>query len=91
MHVRTDPTGARVDVDGLGEVCVKTPCTFQAPKGREITVRVRGRSASVVRSLVFNDATDLDLRLAGTAKRKPARTQPAAGAPGDLKVPALFR
>jgi hypothetical protein len=56
-------------------------------------LRVRNRSASVVRTLTFDDATDLDLRMAAAQKPKSqAAAQPAKGAPlGDLKVPAVFR
>jgi hypothetical protein len=91
VHVRTQPSGAQVAVDGLGRVCLTTPCVFQAPRGRELTLRVRSKSASIVRTLVFDDATDLDLRLAGATRNMAARVPEKLRAPGDLKVPALFR
>jgi eukaryotic-like serine/threonine-protein kinase len=93
VTLRTQPSGARAEIDGVGQVCARTPCVFEAPAGQEITLRVRGNNASVVRTVSFVEPTALQLKLGATKAPAPTRLEPAKAPPAvsDLKVPSLFR
>ena len=57
LMVNTNPSGARVYVEGRGEVCSPSPCQFQLPASTEpITVRANaGRASAELQVIALND------------------------------------
>ncbi len=96
VRLRTQPNGASVNVDGMGEVCRATPCAFLVPRDQDITLHAKAGTLSAVRTLSFAEPSDVELRLSrptpagGTAKAKVA-PQPTQTARSELKIPAAFR
>jgi hypothetical protein len=94
--VSTDPAGARVWVVGRGEVCERSPCSFQTEIGRPITVRARSGRAEGESELTpaANTMVQLELR---PVRRAPHRGDHeggghgGGGTTGDLKIPDIFR
>lgn len=91
--IRTEPSGARVTVEGTDLTCAATPCSLQAPRGRALVLRAQAGARSAARTLTFQDATEIHLTLAAPARRRaPAMgTKSVAKPSSDLKVPAAFR
>jgi hypothetical protein len=84
VHVTTQPPGASVRVAGGGEVCARTPCSFDAVRGAPISLQARRSGREALATLSPTSATELHLVLTGAAPR-------SAGAQDDLKVPEIFR
>jgi eukaryotic-like serine/threonine-protein kinase len=68
VTIRTQPPGARVSLDGQGEICAATPCVATLPRHAPLTLRADRGKASAVRTLQLDDATALDLRLTTPAR-----------------------
>ncbi|HEX2678490.1 MAG TPA: hypothetical protein VHM19_17680, partial [Polyangiales bacterium] len=93
VTLRTLPVGARASIDGFGEVCSTTPCSFPVPRARSLTLRAQSGQLAATRSLELDENAELDLVLApSAAKRKPRSDGArAVSASHDLKTPAAFR
>jgi serine/threonine protein kinase len=93
--VRTRPAGASVSAVGTDARCSAAPCALAVPRGRPITLRAETNTASVERTLTFDDDAEVELRVNARkgAARNPYVKQVAAPGrmPNDLKVPSIFR
>jgi serine/threonine protein kinase len=91
VRVTTQPPGARVRVVGGGDVCSKTPCSFEAVRGAPLSLHaVRGarQTTTVIRP---SDTMELYLVLENQVEKPVAPVeQPDRGGDG-LKVPEMFR
>jgi serine/threonine protein kinase len=83
VRVRTQPRGASVSAVGTEARCTSAPCALAVPRGRPVTLRAETHSASVERTLTFDEEADVELHV-GTRNKS---THP----PSDLKVPSIFR
>jgi serine/threonine-protein kinase len=93
VRVTTEPPGASVRLaDGL-EVCASTPCSFDAVRGAEISLKARRGTRDASATLHPVEATQLHLVLDARASKPgaPSPSRPVASAHDDLKVPAIFR
>ncbi|MBX3268838.1 MAG: serine/threonine protein kinase [Sandaracinaceae bacterium] len=103
VSVNTTPSGARVWVEGRGEVCAATPCQFETVAGEPITLRSRIGPSEAESELAPAESTTVHLvllrRPAGTGRRGGAKAaeggEPTGtgrrGGGGDLKFPDIFR
>lgn len=105
VSVTTTPSGARIEVDGVGTVCVTTPCSFETPAGQSIRLRARKGRLSAVRDLEPVQAMAVELVLARRGRddrdspeatgsdESASMTRMSGEGPSihDLKVPDLFR
>lgn len=100
VSVNTTPAGARVWVEGRGQVCDATPCRFETEAGQEITLRARSGRSEGETLLTPGESTTIQLEMRRT---RPAGRRGGArggggrggggrrGAGGDLKIPDMFR
>ncbi|MEY4578207.1 MAG: hypothetical protein RL701_2910 [Pseudomonadota bacterium] len=86
VQVRTQPTGASVSAVGTEVYCSAAPCALALPRGRPVTLRAETETASVERTITFDDKTEIEL----TVGNSRAKANKAHGTP-DLKVPSIFR
>jgi hypothetical protein len=95
--VRTHPAGASVSAVGTDAHCSAAPCALAVPRGRPITFRAETSSASVEKTLTFDDKAEVELRVwgrkAGThgSYGKPQVATPTPRTSNDLKIPSIFR
>jgi hypothetical protein len=91
VTVASEPAGATVTVEGRGEVCVPTPCSFTTERGTPVTIQVdkSGYRASKSEVLPSEDTNDVavSLQRRGAAKPRPARGNSRVG---DLMIPDAF-
>jgi eukaryotic-like serine/threonine-protein kinase len=91
VRITTQPAGARVRVVGGGDVCSKTPCSFEAIRGAPLSLHaVRGarQTTTMIRP---SDTMELYLVLENQLE-KPIVPVDAPDRGGDgLKVPEMFR
>jgi eukaryotic-like serine/threonine-protein kinase len=91
VRVTTQPTGARVRVVGGGDVCSKTPCSFEAIRGAPLSLHaVRGarQTTTVIRP---SDTTELHLVLENQPDKPVVPGAPPDRGGDGLKVPEMFR
>ncbi|MGF1469063.1 MAG: serine/threonine protein kinase [Sandaracinaceae bacterium] len=102
ISVTTRPAGARVEVEGRGRVCERTPCDFESEVGQPIAISARlgRREGTMELTPEANTAVQLPMRLRPRAPptRPPEREQveepprrPPPEPVGDLKIPEMFR
>jgi len=98
VRVDTEPSGARITVDGRGQVCDASPCTFETTAGQSIRVRARRGRHVAVRDLEPTEATTLEMTLAAQVRPEQGSSQMGGNSPhmggtsaGELKVPDIFR
>jgi serine/threonine-protein kinase len=102
VRVRTRPSGASVTAVGTDAHCAAAPCSLAVPRGRAVTLRAENSIASVERTYTFDDASEIEIRVApprkaGKGAAKPdddvdhAQPAPMHTRDGDLKIPAIFR
>jgi tRNA A-37 threonylcarbamoyl transferase component Bud32 len=95
ISVQTTPSGAGVFVEGRGQVCDASPCSFDTLAGQEILVRARGGRASAELRLTPSQNTMLPLELRPDRVRTPRQGETprggGGGGGGDLKIPDIFR
>jgi serine/threonine-protein kinase len=96
VTIRTQPAGARVGLEGGGELCRTTPCAADLPRNTPLTLRATLRRLTAVRSLTLDAPTELTLKLGlpprssvsvVRASASAATTKRRAAAP----VPDVFR
>jgi len=102
VHVTSTPTGARVWVEGRGQICDRTPCSFDSSAGEQITVRARAGRSDAETVIAPEENTTIALvlsRRGGAARRGGATKAPEGGTTGgrrrrrggnDLKIPDIF-
>jgi hypothetical protein len=72
LEILTDPEGARVEIEGLGQVCDSTPCEVMVDKDEELSLLAsKGKLASEQTVVASGDPTVAELRL--EPRRKPKR------------------
>jgi serine/threonine protein kinase len=97
VQVRTRPPGASVSAVGTDARCSAAPCALAVPRGRPITLRAETSTASVERTLTFEDKAEVELRVSsrkGAAGKNPygkAQAVAPTRTPNDLKIPSIFR
>jgi serine/threonine protein kinase len=102
VQVRTQPSGASVRAVGTDAHCSAAPCALAVPRGQPVTFRAETESASVERTMTFEDRGEVELQVRSVGHAHPSATATAAAAvgskpaplskiPGDLKVPPMFR
>lgn len=91
VQVNTSVDGARVFVDGQGEVCAPTPCSFETRAGEPITVRARRGRVRGDSQLRPTANTVVELELRPTRRRSRPGNSAGGSGNGDLKVPDIFR
>jgi eukaryotic-like serine/threonine-protein kinase len=103
VRITTDPTGAVISVDGMGQVCSEAPCTVALEPGRP--VNISAKSGAREEATTFTpSAENKELAIAFKAKgapgggkkrknggegEKPGGKEP--GAEGGLKIPDVFK
>jgi hypothetical protein len=95
VTVVTDPEGAVVVVEGMGQVCSKAPCEIQLTQGEPVEVRAElgGKRANMTFT-PSEQNRELELLLKG--KAPPIRKGGGKGGgnsktPSGLKIPDLFK
>jgi serine/threonine-protein kinase len=99
LTVETRPGGARLVVDGRGEVCAATPCSFETPSGEPIVIRATRGRARGVRELTPTQTMMFEMALiarpggggGGGGGGDPDNGRNPGGGSGDLKIPDIFR
>jgi serine/threonine protein kinase len=102
VQIRTQPSGASVRAVGTDAHCSASPCALAVPRGRPVTLRAETETASVERTLTFEDRSEVELQVKAIGHAHSAAAATAAAAvgskpaplrkiPGDLKVPPMFR
>lgn len=95
VRVVTQPAGARVWVDGRGDVCAETPCAFRTPPGAAITVRARRGRAEGEIVITPAGPTEIAIPLVARAGGGGSHSKTGGGGGdlghGDLKIPDVFR
>jgi len=98
ITVETYPAGATVTVDGRGEVCTDTPCSFRHPRGQELSLHARRGRTTATKVLTPEESLTIDLGLGGTrgggGRGKTTGKVGGGGgggASGDLKIPTIWQ
>ncbi|MBW2277056.1 MAG: hypothetical protein JRF63_06155, partial [Deltaproteobacteria bacterium] len=103
VAVVTDPTGAVVTVEGMGQVCSKSPCDVALENGKPVKVKAEldGKSASMTFTpSVQNSELSLVLKgkAAGPIRKGGGKAVGGGKKKGDdgktssgLKIPELFK
>jgi serine/threonine-protein kinase len=99
ITVETDPAGASVSVEGRGEVCESTPCTFDHPRGEELSLRARHGRASATKTITPEETMTIELALTGGRSggghrgggSKTGGGASSGGSAGDLKIPSIWQ
>jgi eukaryotic-like serine/threonine-protein kinase len=90
MNVRTEPAGARLTVEGHGQVCASTPCSFEVARGEPLVLEARRGRQSARERVEPSDHTDVSLRLSAPARASagpPQGDAPAPSTPTDTATP----
>ncbi len=90
VEVVSEPSGATVRVEGRGEVCVPTPCSFTTERDKPVIVEVQktGFKSSKSEVLPHDDTNRLPLSLRKREVRESGQTR--SKRVGDLKIPDAF-
>jgi hypothetical protein len=96
VFVKSEPIGAVISIEGMGQVCKQAPCEVMLKKGETVTfaamIGARKTTMAFTPS-VDNKEITLELKTAAT-KSKPAKKDSGSGnsATSDgLKIPGIFR
>ncbi|MFN0171505.1 MAG: protein kinase domain-containing protein [Bryobacteraceae bacterium] len=85
VKVRTQPSGARVVLDGLAGTACRTPCTVKADAGNHTVVAKLDGFPEVRRTFYVSDEpVDLLITFQKADEAEPARPVPARGAIGTV-------
>jgi hypothetical protein len=91
VRVTTQPAGAHVRVVGAGEVCAKTPCSFEAMRGAPLSLQAVRGNRQTTTLIKPADTTELYLVLESAKVEKPAAPSESPHQGDGLKVPEMFR
>ncbi len=90
VDVVSEPAGATVRVEGRGEVCVPTPCSFATERDQPVIVEVEKAGFKSSKSSVLphddNNSLSLSMRKREVRESAPKRNNRV----GDLKIPDAF-
>ena len=103
VHVTTDPAGAVISVDGMGQVCSEAPCTVALAPG--VPVKISAKGAGREEEMTFTpSAENKELTIAlkpkasgGGGKKHKGGGEGAgsdgkgSGAESGLKIPDVFK
>lgn len=71
LSIKTIPQGATVAIEGKGEICPITPCSFSAQKGKEITLVLKYGNLLVKQNLIpMENPTELTIPISKQKKSK---------------------
>jgi hypothetical protein len=103
LTIETDPEGARVTIEGRGEVCDTTPCTVEVPVGQEIEIRaVMRRARGSIHVIPLEGMEPIHMRLVARppsddegggssgSGSSGSGSSGGSGSGGDLKIPDIF-
>ena len=83
VSVSSTPEGAIVEIEGKGQVCPTTPCSFPAARGEPLTLLVtHGKTTKKETITPEDDLTELAVKLGGKSVKK-AHEKPDNGKDGS--------
>jgi serine/threonine-protein kinase len=84
LHVTTRPTGAMLRLASGGELCGRTPCSFEVVRGAQVSLLARHGRQRATTTLTPQATADVHLVLDAPSPTKGERlASPAARAPGS--------